>query len=255
MRYSFILKNPISLSSLQLMFEHFKSECETLQNINDAYHLNVLQAIYQDLLLGKGRVMVWKKDKQTQGAIQIPTDKGYYYWTNQGQLLSFVQMQTYFQTHHITPKRVENTVSKKQLESWEKHEFFQNLEQHPISPLLRKQGLGMHFQLLSPEKFKMESFISTLEQFQCHAKIGEKIALDLINQGERVTTTRYHLLEQWDRLEQALLQFGVELTRTWPQTKPVQIKLEQEKPKPLDLTQLKISIEALQNQYKRIQLK
>lgn len=106
--------------------------------------------------------------------------------------------------------------------------------------LIKIIGVGMHFKINENENLNFNKFISILEKYNCHPKFAEKIALDLIDQGQRTTTVKYHLLEFWDKIQKDLNQIGIKIEHCHPF---IQNSVEK--------NNIKEKVEALQKQYNR----
>lgn len=104
----------------------------------------------------------------------------------------------------------------------------------------RPFGAGMVFRT-TRDHFDAESFVCIIERYNCHRRIGERIAEDLIATGERTTTVQSHLIDRWPDLQRDLKKIGVCIERTLPRlTAPT-----------LETTNISHKVEALSKQFKR----
>ena len=105
--------------------------------------------------------------------------------------------------------------------------------------LFRPFGAGIQFVLSGPFNFDM--FVSTVEKYNCPRVVGERIALDLLNVGERTTTVQSHLVDHWDAMQKDLKLCHVDIYRTIPQLTANTIAS----------TNLEQKVDALKRQFKR----
>lgn len=103
----------------------------------------------------------------------------------------------------------------------------------------RPFGAGMIFR--ASNHLDTESFVCTIERYNCHRSIGERIARDLIATGERTTTVQSHLVDRWSDLQRDLQKIGVRIERTLPRLTTAT----------LEATNISHKVEALSKQFKR----
>lgn len=103
----------------------------------------------------------------------------------------------------------------------------------------RPFGAGIKFQCTS--KFNPDHFVSVIERYNCHRTIGERIAADLLQTGERTTTVQSHLVDRWDDLQHDLMAIGICIERVLPRlVAPT-----------LEANNIPNKVEALARQFKR----
>ena len=103
----------------------------------------------------------------------------------------------------------------------------------------RPFGAGIKFQCMS--QFNPDNFVSLIERYNCHRSIGERIATDLLQMGERTTTVQSHLVDRWDDLQQDLRAIGICIERVLPRlVAPT-----------LEANNISTKVEALARQFKR----
>lgn len=104
----------------------------------------------------------------------------------------------------------------------------------------RPFGAGIKFQCTS-SNFNSDNFISLIERYNCHRNIGERIATDLLQTGERTTTVQSHLVDRWEDLQHDLSAIGVRIERVLPRlVAPT-----------LEANNISTKVEALSRQFKR----
>lgn len=130
-----------------------------------------------------------------------------------------------------------NTLCSDGLASWS-----ETLHRDRAQKEFHEFGAGMHFvRSVSTEAFDVKAFVDIIERYNCHRKIGERIASDLIAFGQRTTTVQAHLVAQWEALENDLKNIGVTIDRAIPRLKPLTTTQ----------THLDDKISMLQKQFKR----
>lgn len=104
----------------------------------------------------------------------------------------------------------------------------------------RPFGAGIRFVRIH-SMFDVEQFIRTVERYNCHRSVAERIAVDLVAVGERTTTVRSPLIEHWNDLQRDLKDVGIHIERTLPRLTPHSSTL----------TNLSDKIETLKRQFGR----
>lgn len=235
------------------MLEHLSIERNWTQDPPPSENrLAELLAIQTDLLLGQGLLYAWKnKEDQVWGALQIQTNEGLIFIDPYGEIKLKREIEQ--QVQRLLGQAVDfqtwKAPSLLKLESWGLNGSRLERAFEACAGLVQKQGLGMQFIIKDDfrKNLNVERFGLLLVPFNCHPKVGEGIARSLIQHGERTTTTRYHLLREWDGIKEAVRPEGVEIVRTWPFTKPITVT----HPSPLSEEQLENAVSALAGQYSR----